>query len=159
VKFSTYLNIWDYGSLGRSAWVDQSVLGPPIGADPASLYLYQHETSNDADGVAMNPSFQTGYFAIGEGDNKTFVDWVWPDFKWGQLSQAQTANVQISFLAADYPGDTPTLYGPYTVTQATEYFYTRLRARLVAVKISSNDLGSFWRIGNVRYRYAPDGRI
>lgn len=158
-KFNVYLNVWDYGSLARSAWVDQSVLGPPIGADPNSLYLYQHETSNDADGAAMNSSFQTGYYALSEGDYKTFIDWIWPDFKFGQLDQAQTATVQITFLIADYPGDTPTVYGPYSVTQATQYFYTRFRGRLVSIKISSDDLGSFWRIGNVRYRYAQDGKI
>ena len=106
----------------------------------------------------MLPSFQTGYYSLSEGDYMTFVDWVWPDFKWGQYNQAQTATVQISFLVANYPGDTPTLYGPYSVTQATEYFYTRFRGRLVAVKISSSDLGSFWRIGNVRYRFSKDGR-
>jgi hypothetical protein len=159
VKYNVYLNAWDYGSLGRSAWVDQSVLGPPIGADPTTLLLQQHETSNDADGVAMLPSFQTGYYALNEGDQKTFIDWIWPDMKWGQLSQAQTAAVQITFLTRDYAGDTPQVFGPYTVTQATEYFYTRLRARLLAVKISSSDLGSFWRIGNIRYRFAPDGKI
>jgi hypothetical protein len=159
IKFNYYLGLWDYGTLGRSAWIDQSVLGPPIGADPASLYIYQHETSNDADGAAMRPFIQTGYYAVSEGDAKAFVDWIWPDFKWGQFSQAQTAAVQITFLVADYPGDTPQMYGPYTVTQATEYFYTRFRARLMAVKISSSDLGSFWRIGNVRYRFSEDGRI
>lgn len=158
VKYNTYLNVWDYGSLGRSAWVDQSVLGPPIGSDPASLYLYQHETSNDADGVAMVSNFQTGYFALAEGDFKIFVDWVWPDFKFGQFDQAQSAAVQISFLVVDYPSDTPTVYGPYTVTQATEYFYTRFRGRLVAIKIGSSDLGSFWRIGLVRYRFSQDGK-
>ena len=159
VKFNYYLNLWDYGSLGRSAWVDQSVLGPPIGADPTSLYLYQHETSNDADGVAMLSSFQTGYYAISEGDVKAFVDWCWPDMKWGMYDHAQTAQIQITFLVADYSGDTPQVYGPYTVTQATEYFYTRFRARLMAVKISSSDLGSFWRIGNIRYRFSQDGKI
>lgn len=159
VKYNVVLNVWDYGALARSAWVDQSVLGPPIGADPGSLLLFQHETSNDADGAAMNSSFQTGYYALSEGDYKTFIDWIWPDMKWGQFSQAQSATVQITFLAVDYPGDTPTVYGPYSVTQATEYFYTRLRARLVAVKISSSDLGSFWRIGNIRYRYSMDGKI
>jgi hypothetical protein len=159
VKYNVLLNVWDYGTLGRSAWVDQSVLGPPVGADPVSLYLYQHETSNDADGVAMQPYFQSGYFSIAEGDMQTFVDLVWPDMKWGQYDAAQSATVQISFLVADYPGDTPTLFGPYSVTKATQYFNTRLRGRLVAVKISSDDLGSFWRIGAIRYRYAPDGRF
>jgi len=159
VKYNIYLNVWDYGTLARTAWVDQSVLGPPIGADPTTLELFQHETSNDAAGTAMSSYVQTGYYAIGEGDYKSFVDWVWPDMKWGQFSQAQNAQVNISFLVADFPGDTPTVYGPYTVTQASESFYTRFRGRLVAVKIASDDLGSFWRIGAIRYRWAPDGKI
>lgn len=161
VKYTVYGTggTWDYGTLGRSAWIDQSVLGPPIGADPSALYIYQHETSNDADGSAMLPSFQSGYSAIDEGDLKSFIDLVWPDMKWGQYNQTQNATVQIAFYVVDYPGDTPTVYGPYSVTQATEYFNTRLRGRLISVKISSSDLGSFWRIGNIRYRYAPDGKF
>jgi hypothetical protein len=181
VKFNIYLNIWDFGTLGRSAWVDQSVLGPPIGADPVTLLLQQHETSNDADGAPLLASFQSGYYAVAEGDVKAFVDLIWPDFKWALFSTTQqaagfafgisgfgqaqfgqilpSAQISISFLVADYPGDTPTVYGPYTVTQATQFFYTRFRARLMAVKISSSDLGSFWRIGNIRYRFAPDGKF
>jgi hypothetical protein len=159
VKYNVYLSVWDVGTLGRSAWVDQSVLGPPVGSDPVSLYLYQHETSNDADGTAMLPSFQTGYYAIGEADVKSFVDWVFPDMKWGMYDAAQSASVQISFYVADYPSQAPTLYGPYSVTQATLYFYTRLRGKLISVKVSSSDLGSYWRIGQIRYRYAIDGQI
>lgn len=159
VKYNIYMNVWDYGLLGRTAWVDQSVLGPPIGADPTSLYLYQHETSNDADGTAMLPFFQTGYFALAEGDFQTFVDLVWPDMKWSMFDAAPTATVQITFFVLDYPGDTPRQFGPYSVTQATKYFNTRLRARLVSIRVASSDLGSFWRIGAIRYRYAPDGKF
>jgi hypothetical protein len=159
VKYSVYMNVWDYGTLGRSAWVDQSVLGPPIGADPVSKYLYQHETSNDADGVAMLPFLRTGYYTLSEGDFETFVDLVWPDAKWGQLSQAQTATLQITFYVVNYPGDTPRVYGPYAVTKATKFFNTRFRGRLVSVQVSSSDLGSWWRIGALRYRYAADGKF
>jgi hypothetical protein len=159
VKYNVLLNLWDYGTLGRSAWVDQSVLGPPVGADPVSLMLYQHETSNDAAGTPMDSFFQTGYFALNEGSDKTFMDWVWPDMKWGQLDQAQAATVQITFYVMDYPNSTSTVFGPYSVTQATTFFYTRLRGRLISIKISSSDLGTFWRIGLIRYRYAQDGRI
>lgn len=159
VKYNVYLGLWDYGSLARTAWVDQSVLGPPIGADPNSLYLYQHETSNDADGVAMLPRFRTGYFSIAEGDLQTFVDLIWPDMRWGMWSGAQNASVEITFFCANYPGDAPVAFGPYTVTQATQFFNTRLRARLVAIEISSNDMGTFWRIGALRYRYAADGKF
>lgn len=159
VKYTPQLNIWDYGTLARTAWVDQSVLGPPIGADPVTGLLYQHETSNDADLQAMQPYFQSGYFTLSEGDLKTFIDLIWPDMKWGQRSQAQTATVQISFYVVDYPGDTPVIFGPYSVTQATQYFNTRLRGRLVSIRISSSDLGSFWRVGAIRYRFSADGKF
>ena len=161
VKLNLSLEMWDYGTLGRSAWVDQSVLGPPIGSDPVSGYIYQHETSNDADGAAMASSFQTGYFALSEGEFKTFVDWVFPDMKWSLYDQQSGpgATVQMTFYVKDYPADTPTVFGPYTVTQLTKYFYTRLRGRLVSIKVASDDLGSFWRIGLLRYRFAQDGRI
>ena len=159
VKYNVNLNVWDFGTLGRTAWVDQSVLGPPIGADPTSLYLYQHETSTDADGQAMLPSFTTGYFALQDGDMKTFIDQFWPDMKWGYYGSTQNATVMLTFYGCDYPGQTPTTYGPYTLTQATTFVTPRIRNRLVAISLSSSDVGSFWRIGNCRYRYSGDGKI
>ncbi len=159
VKHNVLLGTWDFGSLGRSAWIDQSVLGPPIGADPNNRYLYQHETSTDADGQAMQSGIQTGYFAMSEADVLTFVDQVWPDMKWGYYGGAQNATVNITFYVADYPGDTPKTFGPYPVTQATKFISPRFRGRLVSIGISSNDVGSFWRIGNIRYRLQPDGKF
>jgi hypothetical protein len=161
VKYNLVVGQWDYGTLGRTAWIDQSVLGPPIGADPNTLLIYQHETSNDADGQAMASFFQTGYYTLNEGDFQTFMDLIWPDMKWALYNQvgSTSASVQISFYVLDYPGDTPVVFGPYTVTQATKFFNTRLRGRLVAVRISSDDLGSFWRLGALRYRFASDGKF
>ena len=159
VKYNIVLNQWDYGTMARSAWINQSVLGPPIGADPNTGYIYQHETSTDADGQPMASSFQTGYFAMQEADVKTFVDQIWPDMKWGYFGGTQNAQVQITFYVADYAGQTPLVYGPYTMTQSTTFITPRFRARLMAIKISSNDVGSFWRIGNIRYRFQPDGKF
>jgi len=158
VKFNVQLGVWDYGALGRSAWIDQSVLGPPIGADPPTRLIYQHETSPDADGQAMLPSFRTGYAAISEGDYKTFVDQIWPDAKFGYYGQTENTTFNVTIYAADFPGQTPRVYGPLPVTQATTAIFPRIRARLLAVEISSNDVGSFWRVGLVRYRAQPDGR-
>jgi hypothetical protein len=159
VKFNAVLGAWDFGSLARTAWLDQSVLGPPIGFDPTLMYLYQHETSTDADGQAMLPFIQTGYFAIGDGDLKTFVDQVWPDMKWGYYGAAQNASVQLTFYFADYPGQTPIVDGPYTLVQGTQFVTPRIRGRLLSIKISSQDIGSWWRLGGMRYRYAPDGKF
>jgi hypothetical protein len=157
VKYNTLLGTWDYGPLGRTAWMNQSVLGAPIGAG-TDTYIYQHEISPDADGMPMVSYLQTGYFALSEGDVKTFIDQVWPDMKWGPYGQIQNANVQITFYTADYPGDTPSVFGPFTVTQATQFITPRFRARLVSIRIGSADVGSFWRLGNIRYRLQPDGK-
>ena len=158
VKYNTVIGQWDYGSLGRSAWINESIFGPPIGADPVSKYIYQHETSTDADGSAMNSFFQTGYFVINEADNKAFIDQVWPDAKWGYYNGTQSAQLNMTFYTDDYAGQTPISYGPFTLTQSTTFISPRLRGRLVSINVGSNDVGSFWRIGNIRYRFQADGK-
>ena len=158
VKYNKGLDKWDFGTLGRTAWINQSVLGKPIGASPQG-YLYQHETSPNADNQPMLPSFRTGYFALSEGDVKTFVDQVWPDMKWGYYGGVQSANVQITFYYTDYAGQEPRVSGPFTVAQATQYVTPRFRGRLVSIEVSSSDINSFWRLGNIRYRLQPDGKF
>jgi len=162
VKYNTLLDQWDFGSLGRTAWINDSVLGPPIGAG-TNNFIYQHETSTDAAGAngaatAINAVFQTGYFALSEADIKMFVDQIWPDMKWGYYDGSQNATIQMTLYATDYAGQTPIAYGPYTMTQNTTFITPRMRGRLVSIKIESNDVGSWWRIGNIRYRLQPDGK-
>lgn len=148
---------WDYGSLARSAGIDQSVLGMPIQAIPTGV-IYQQETSNDADGAPLLASFTTGYFFLAEGEEFVFVDQILPDFKWGFFGAGQTAQVQLTFNVVNYPGDTPTTYGPFTVTQSTQSISVRFRGRQVSITVASSDIGSFWRLGKVRYRYQSSGR-
>jgi hypothetical protein len=148
---------WDYGMLPRSAWIDQTVLGPPVAATPTGL-IYQHETSPDADGQPLTASFTTGEFYIAAGEEYAFVDRIIPDFKWGTFAGAQTAQVNISFNVMDYPGGTPTVYGPFLMTSTTQFISVRFRGGLMSITVSSSDVGSFWRLGKVRYRYAPCGR-
>jgi hypothetical protein len=157
VKFNTVLNAWDTGPMSRTAWLDQSILGAPVAAG-IDQYLYQHEVSPDAAGTAMSPSFTTGYFAVAEGEQIVFLDWFLPDMRFGPYGASQSANVQFTFNTLMYTGDTPTVYGPYTVTSSTEYIPLRFRARFVSVTVSSSDTGSFWRLGRPRFRWAPDGR-
>lgn len=149
---------WDYGPLARSAWLDQSALGPPIGAAPSGV-IYSQETGFDADGQPLSASFTTGYFYLAEGEDFVIVDQVLPDFKWATFSATSTpATIQLSFNVTDFPGDTPRVYGPYSVTQATQYISTRFRGRLMSITVASTDLGSFWRLGSIKYRFAPAGR-
>jgi hypothetical protein len=143
---------WDYGSLSRSAWIDQGALGMPIAATPQGN-VYQHETTNDAAGAALNASFTTGYFMIAEGEDFVMVDQIYPDFKWGFYPGTSGATILMTFYVVNYPGDSPQVFGPYSVTSSTEFFTTRMRGRQMAIEVQNLDTGSFWRLGKVRYRY------
>lgn len=157
VKYNVVEKCWDYGTMGRTAAIDQSELGMPIMAT-ASGIVYQHEESKDADGAPMAASFTTGYFEIAEGQQLATVDWLLPDFKWDSWNGAGSAELSITVSAVDYLGDTERTDGPFTVTKSTLSINPRIRGRFMSVTIASNDVESFWRIGAVKYRYAPDGR-
>jgi hypothetical protein len=148
---------WDYGLLPRSAWIDQNVFGPPLSAVSSGV-IYAQETGYDAAGQPMAWSYTTGYFRIAEGEEYAFVDQWRPDFKFGEFGQGQGAQINMTFNVVNYPGDTPVQYGPYLVTSATEYISTRFRGGLVSITVSGNDIGSFSRLGHVRYRYSGQGR-
>jgi len=146
---------WDYGSLIRTAWTDVSILGMPLGADNTGQ-IWQHESGNVITGTGL-PSFQTGWWSITEGEDLPFIDLIIPDFIWGTRSGPSDASINITFFGVDYPGDTPTIYGPYNVTQATEYINVRIRKRLMSAFIQSSN-SEFWRLGRIRFRFAASGR-
>jgi hypothetical protein len=162
VKYNTLIgapNGWDYGDLSRTAWIDQSVLGQPIGADGESFRLQQHETGYNNDNQPMQSSFDTGYFVLQDGDVLAFVDQFWPDMRWAAGIATDQAQVQLTFLVKSYPNDTIHAYGPFDLTTSVTYVTPRVRGRLVSLRFESHDMDSFWRLGGNRYRWQPDGRF
>lgn len=160
VKFTPQFNCWDIGYLGRSAWIDQSVFGPAIGADSGTNYIYQHETSNDADGQAMGEFVNSGYWAMSDGQDQMFCDLMLPDMRFGKLGGAQSASVNVSFTYADYAVGTSYTTPTYTMTSTSPpYINVRFRGRLSSINIGNSTVGSFWRLGGLRTRVAPDGRL
>lgn len=157
VKLNVSEGSWDYGTLARSAWQDQSVLGQPIGTTPAGL-IYQHETSNDADGQPLVSTFTTGYFVISSGQDIPFVDWFFPDMKWGLFNGSQTASISVTINVVAYPNSAPEVFGPFTMTNAVTFINTRLRGRQISLTFTSTDLGSWWRLGELQIRIAKAGR-
>jgi hypothetical protein len=162
VKYNTLEKVWDFGELARTAWIDQSVLGPPIGSGTDN-YIYQHEISQSADGNAMPSYFQTGYFSLNNAEDFVFVDYLIPDMKWGDYGSSNSAQIDIYANVTNYPNDTPTTYGPYLTNSSTEVANgVRFRGRLAQFQVGDNAPGNpgtvFWRMGNIRYRANPDGR-
>jgi hypothetical protein len=156
VKFNKLEKLWDYGSLCRTAFIDQTAFGPPMGVDETGL-VQQHELSPDANGAVLHSWAHTGWFDIADGDLYLFLERMLPDFKFAPA----TSTVLVTVYVQDYTPQGEALtytYGPYTVTQATEFFIVRARGRQAAVKIESTDLGSFWRVGKLRYYVSPVGK-
>lgn len=172
VCYNVQYNEWDYGYMGRTAWYDQSALGPPIAANSQTAagvqtgYVYQHETSYNlvnggSDPFAINAWFKTGYFSLSNGQDLNFIDWVLPDAKFDTYAlqdQIDGADLQFTFYVTDYTGQQPRVYGPYPFNKTTKFICPRFRGRYVAMKVESSDLNSFWRLGSIRYRFAPSGR-
>jgi hypothetical protein len=152
VKYNALENLWDFGSLVRTAWIDQSVFTPPqpMGVD-GNGYIQQHEISNDANGAPMVSYAQTGYFQLSESFLFIFMERMIPDFIF-----SNGASPYITVSVQDYPADTPTSQ-TYPVTSATEYLIIRQRGRLASLTIGSQDLGSFWRLGKLIYSGSSAG--
>jgi hypothetical protein len=169
VKYNTLTQAWDYGTLDRVAWCDQSVLGSPLGAD-SDGYIWQHEIGYNAGFSPMVSSFETGYMQLNDADNLIFIDQIWPDFKWQTTEQQSTnsatsATMYLTFYGADYPGDTPIQYGPYEMNSTTQYLSVRIRNRLLRISCSTANANgvalnnTFFRIGALRYRAQLDGKF
>lgn len=144
---------WDYGTLTRTAWFDQSIYtaNNPLGVDGTGL-IQQHETTNDADGAPMLSSATTGWFKISNGDQYMYIDRMIGDFIY---SGTNTMTITVSVV--NYPNDTPNTV-TFNVTSSTEYNIIRLRGRLAKITIASSDLGSFWRLGELLFLLTPSGK-
>lgn len=154
VKYNYAENVWDYGSLVRTAWTNVSVWGAPIGVDGSGL-LQQHETSNDADGAVLDSWVESGDIDISNGEDFVFIDYLVFD---ALLTGTGTPSVNLTLKSRNFPNSAQLTQGPYTITSASTDQSPRLRGRQVSFRFETTGVGSFWRIGRCRYRYAPDGK-
>jgi len=146
---------WDSGVLTRSAWLDNSIWGTPLGADQNNL-VQQHERGFDADDQPMSGVFaESGFFELGDGSAVMLLDEVHPDFKWF----GRDGGVKVTLVAANYPEGPQHNFGPYSMTPTTQFFNPRVRARYVAIRYDWEPIKGFSaRVGAVTYRLKPAGR-
>jgi hypothetical protein len=52
----------------------------------------------------------------------------------------------------------PSITGPFTITTSTDKVDTRVRGRLVSLKIENDAINQSWRYGTLRLDVQPDGR-
>jgi hypothetical protein len=168
-------DVWAYGTMSRTAWLDSGLRTFPMGADTVNYRILYHENGvDDVSGltpVAINAYIQSSDFDIGDGMNFGFVWRILPDLTFNG-SSANLPGVTMTVLprvnsgtaygAPNAPGVTSTQnytsQKTYAVQQFTGQVYTRIRGRQMAYRIESTGLGVAWQMGYPRIDIRPDGR-
>ncbi len=160
--------IWYYGSLPRTCWIDRGINQDPIAASTDG-YLYLHEIGFD-DGSTSPATGITSYIEssqidLAEGEQFSFIRRIIPDLTFRD-STAESPVVDFTLQARNFPGGNYLQTDVSSVTQTTtvpveqftEQAHVRLRGRSFAVKIQSSETGVAWRLGSPRVDVRPDGR-
>ncbi len=167
VVYNYQQQIWYYGSLNRTVWLDRGVESFPIAASTDHA-LYFHERGLD-DGSTTPASAITAYIessqmSMGEGDNFVFLRKLIPDLTFRD-STAVAPSATMTLEARNFPGGpylqtnskTVTKTASVPVEQWTNQVNVRLRGRSFAFKIETTDTGVGWRLGSPRVEVQPDG--
>jgi hypothetical protein len=157
-------DIWYYGNLSRSAWIDRGIRNFPIATE--SGYLYNHEFEYDDDGSAMASFIESAPMDIGDGDRFTLATTVVPDLTFVGSTALSSPQATFTLKARTEPG---AAYGSTSsgstvrtasspVETFTELLNLRVRGRSFAIKVDSSALGTKWKLGSPRVDIRPDGR-
>jgi len=162
-------NIWYYGTMGRTAWLDSGLRDYPMAAT-YSQNLVNHEQGLDNNetgtATAINAYISSSEFDIGDGHNFGFVWRILPDLTF-ENSTANTPTVNMTLYglynsgsgSIDNAGQAVVKGSTYAITEEfTGQIYTRVRGRQMIFKIDSNQLGTTWQLGAPRIDIRPDGR-
>jgi hypothetical protein len=153
VKYNTVENVWDFGTLDRTAWVDRSVFERPYAMDPNGR-LYVHEVGKDADSQPMTAFIKSAFFDIEDGENIMFVDRIVPDIR-----LAPNRDIEISVTTKKYPHPTAStiVKGPYYFSDTDNKISLRARGRQMALEFRVVSNGSDFEIGKIRLGFQTDG--
>jgi len=170
-------NVWYYGNMSRTAWLDSGLRDYPIGATYTSATtsgnLVDHENGVDdnatATPTAIEAYISSSEFDIGDGHNFGFIWRMLPDLSFSGSDPTTTAQLTLTLYPMQNSGSGTGTAVPASVTQLTGASYlitegftgqvnTRIRGRQLILKASSNTLGTTWQLGATRIDIRPDGR-
>lgn len=167
VCFNYKDQVWTYGSLARTAWLDHGVRQYPQATSP-DQYLYNHEFGTD-DGstepaTPLNAFIESSPLDIADGDQFSFVRRIIPDVTF--LNATNEPRLDLILKTQNYPGsnyqngsDSEVVRtATVPVEQYTQVKDIRLRGRSIILRVESNRVGTCWRLGSPRIEIQADGR-
>lgn len=175
VVYNHLERIWYYGTMDRTAWLDTPLRQNPQGANTSVTvdgstittgdgFLYNHENGLDDDALPMDSYIQSSDFDIEDGDQFMLTRRILPDISFTTSTAAQP-EVTLQIRPRNFPGAPVSIDTADTqrvietsVNQYTDQVFVRARARQMALKIRSENLGVQWQLGAPRLDARPDGR-
>lgn len=174
VTYNYLEDVWTYGTLGRTAWLDSGLRDFPIAAT-YSYNLVNHESGNDDNQTgtpaAINAIISSAEFDIDDGDHFGFVWRMLPDITF-RGSDAASPQVTMTLIPMQNSGSgyndpislggnsnaTVTRTSTAVIEQFTGQVYVRVRGRQMILQVESNQLGCAWQLGSPRIDIKQDGR-
>ena len=155
-------DLWFYGELVRTAWLDAGTENYPRAT--GSNLLYKHETGFDDDGSPMTGVFiESSDFDLDDGEKFAFARRIIPDFKF--ISDPNNGSINVVVKTRNFPGDSLSTNSTNEISATTQQSHIRARARQMALRIESNDdatnngnLSIGWRLGATRIDIKTDGK-
>ena len=167
LKYNVLEDTWDFGVMGRDAWVDAGVFPYPIAAGDSGVtadnngYIYNQEYGYTFPDNTENPPFiESGYMMIGDGSPLTYTGFWVPDFKYGAFGQSADTVIDTYATFRNWSGSASStqVVGPLSFDDTSEFANERGRGRMIAMKYQRNAATQgFWRMGNFRAGAKPDG--
>ena len=173
VVFNYLENIWYYGTMKRTAWLDSGLLDYPIAATYAkNIVNHEQGINNNETGTELpiEAYISSSEFDINDGHNFGFVWRILPDLTFENSANSPAGAVPTVTMdlyglsnsgsgATSSAGQSVLKGSSYVITEEfTGQIYTRVRGRQMIFKISSNQLNTTWQIGAPRIDIRPDGR-
>ena len=175
VIFNYLDQVWYFGSMSRTAWLDSSLQAYPIATDYNNRILFHESGVNDNATSATLPIdayIQSSDFDIGDGHNFGFVWRILPDINFNgsnvdSPSVTMTVKPRVNSGTAYGQANNPVVQSSnvysntqnfYNIQEFTGQVYTRIRGRQMAFRIESGSVGVAWQLGAPRIDIRPDGR-
>lgn len=174
VVYNYLEDVWYYGTMARTAWLDSGLQEYPIAATYSNNIVQQENGLNDNETgteLAIESYILSSEFDIGDGHNFAFIWRMLPDLTFrGSTTESPVATMSLFGLKNSGSGyNNPESVGGSNsanitgtamipVEQFTGQVYTRVRGRQLAMKIEANQLDMTWQLGAPRIDIRPDGR-
>ncbi len=157
-------NIWYFGTMSRTAWLDRGTRTYPIAA--GSQYLYNHELGYDDDGSSMSSYIESAAMDMGDGDRFTYIKRVIPDLTFSGSTNLSSPQATFTIKSRNFPGASfvNTESGVTTRTSSspvelyTDQLFLRTRGRSFVLRVESSATGAKWKLGSPRIDMIQDGR-